>query len=496
MQVSEEHTATELVAAIARGELTALAAVEDALARIDARADLGAVVALDPEGARAAAARIDADRAAGAPLGPLAGLPLLVKDNVNTAGLPTTGGTPALRDVRPTADAAVLAPLLAAGAIIVGKSTMHELAFGITTTNLTPGAAITRNPYDAARIPGGSSGGTAAAIAARLVPAGLGTDTGASVRIPAAFSGIVGFRPSTGGPAHRWSGAGVLPLSHTLDTPGPLGRTVHDVALLDAVVTGGSVPAPAEATGLRLGVPAVLWSDLESPVAAVVHDARRRLADAGIELVDVDMPEALELAGRIVFPLALHEPRTAIPDYLRDTGVEGVTLETIADGIASPDVRNAFGAVLADAFGDAYPDAIAVHRPRLQRAYADYFAAHGVDAILFPTSPVLPAPIDAVNGSSTLSVDGGPPVDTFATTIRNVGPGSCAGVPSLSVPAGLTPGGLPVGLDLEGPVDADTRLLAIGMALEAVLGTLPAPPAPEGSGQRYGPHTPDGAETP
>ena len=474
----EELTATEVVAAIARGELTALDHLDAVLARADARADLGAVAALDREGAREAAARIDADRAAGAVLGPLAGLPLLVKDNINTTTLPTTGGTPALRGVRPTADAAVLAPLRAAGAIVVGTTTMHELAFGVTTTNLAPGAAIARNPYDTARIPGGSSGGTAAAIAARIVPAGLGTDTGASVRVPAAFCGIAGLRPSTGGPRRRWSGAGVLPLSHTLDTVGPLGRTVRDVALLDAVVTGGAVPTPPDLAGLRIGTPAVLWDGLESPVAAVMAEARERLADAGVVLVDVDMPDALALAEQIVFPLALHEPRTTIPEYLRETGVEGVTLESIADGIASPDVRNAFAAVMADAFGDAYPDAIDVHRPRLRRLYADHLAEHGLDAILFPTAPVLPAPVDAVNGSGTLSVDGGPPVDTFTTTIRNMGPGSCAGVPSLSLPAGRTPDGLPVGLALEGPVDGDTRLLAIGMAVEALLGTLPAPPLP------------------
>jgi indoleacetamide hydrolase len=476
--VNEELTATEVVAAIARGELTALSCVEAVLAQADARADLGAVAALDRDGAREAAARVDADRADGAVLGPLAGLPLLVKDNINTTTLPTTGGTPALRDVRPTADAAVLAPLRAAGAIVVGTATMHELAFGVTTTNLSPGAAIARNPYDTSRIPGGSSGGTAAAIAARIVPAGLGTDTGASVRIPAAFCGIAGFRPSTGGPRRRYSGAGVLPLSHTLDTVGPLGRTVRDVALLDAVVTGGTVPAPADLAGLRIGTPAVLWSDLERSVAAVMDEARGRLADAGVVLVDVDMPEALALADQIVFPLALHEPRTAVPEYLRETGVEGITLDMIASAIAGPDVRAAFSAVTADAFGDAYPDAIGVHRPRLQRLYADHLAEHALDAILFPTSPVLPAPIDAVNGSGTLNVDGGPPVDTFTTTIRMMAPGSCAGVPSLSLPAGRTPGGLPVGLNLEGPVDGDTRLLAIGMAVEALLGTLPAPPLP------------------
>ena len=124
----------------------------------------------------------------------------------------------------------------------------------------------------------------------------------------------------------------------------------------------------------------------------------------------------------------------------------------------------------------AYPDAINVHRPQLQRMYSAYFADNSLDALVFPTSPVLPAPIDPGNGSGTLSVDGGPPVDTFATTIRNMGPGSSAGVPSLSLPAGLSAGGLPVGLNLEGPIDGDSTILAIGMAMESLLGPLPAPP--------------------
>lgn len=467
-------SATEVVAAVARGELSAVDHVTAVLARADDLADLHAVVALDRDGALAAAARVDAARAAGEPLGRLAGLAILVKDNIDTANLPTTGGTPALRDHRPAADAEVLGPLLAAGAIVVGKATMHELALGVTTTNLAAG--ITENPYDRSRVPGGSSGGTAAAVAARIVPAGLGSDTGASVRVPASFSGVVGFRPSTGGPRRRYSGAGVLPLSHTLDTVGPIGRTVADVALLDSIVTGAPVPAPAELAGLRLGVPTALWAGLESGVAAVMDDARRRLADAGVVLVDVDMPEVLGLCEQIVFPLALHEPIADIPAYLRHSGADGVTLESIGAQIASPDVRGAFGAVLGDAFGAVYQDAIDVHRPRLQELCAAAFAREDVDALLFPTSPVLPAPIDRVNGSSAHSVDGGEPVDTFLTTIRNMGPGSGAGLPSLSLPAGMTPGGLPVGLNLDGPVDTDTRVLAIGMAIEALLGTLPAPP--------------------
>ena len=470
-----ELTASEAVTAIATGALTAVAYTTTLLDRAEKLAGLNTVITLDREGALAVAGRIDAARTAGTALGPLAGLSVLVKDNINTKGLPTTGGTPALRDFRPASDAAVLRPLLEAGAFVLGKANMHELAFGITTTNLAPFAGIAKNPYDQSRIPGGSSGGTAAAIAARIVPAGLGSDTGGSVRIPASYNGIAGLRPSTGGGQRRYSGTGVLPISHTLDTVGPLGRTVADVALLDSVITDSPVPAPAALAGLRIGTPAALWSGLEREVDTVVQDAKQRLARAGVVLVDVDMPEALTQPGKIIFAIALHEPITDIPRYLSDSGAAGITVESITAQIASPDVRRTFTAVVADAQGAAYPAAVGIDRPALQKIYSDYLAINRLDAIMFPTSPVLPAPIDAVNGSGTMSVDGGPPVDTFTTTIRNMGHGSCVGAPGLSLPAGMSSGGLPVGLCLEGPVDSDARVLAIGMAIESVLGPLPAP---------------------
>jgi indoleacetamide hydrolase len=468
-------SATAAVAAIAGGDLTATAYTTTLLDRAEQLTDRRAVITLNRAGALASAARIDDARRSGTALGRLAGLPVIVKDNINTKDLPTTAGTPALHDFRPTEDAAVLRPLLDAGAIILGKANMHELAFGITTTNFAPFAGTTTNPYDPSRIPGGSSGGTGAAIAARIAPAGLGSDTGASVRIPAAFNGIAGLRPSTGGRRHRYSGTGVCPLSHTLDTVGPMARTVADVALLDSVITGAAITPPARLDGLRVGVPAALWSGLEGEVNTVMQAAKRRLADAGVVFVDADLPDILALSEKVIFPVALHEPIADIAKYLEDSGATGITVTSIIDQIASPDVKKTFEVVLADAMAAAYPDAVNVYRPQLQRMYSAYFADNSLDALVFPTSPVLPAPIDPVNGTGTLSIDGGPPVDTFTTTIRNMGPGSSAGVPSLSLPAGMSACGLPVGLNLEGPIDGDSTILAIGMAIESLLGPLPAP---------------------
>jgi mandelamide amidase len=472
-------TSSQVVAAIRDGSLSAEAYVTTLISRAEALKDLNALIVLNKTGALAAARNIDALRKNGAVLPALAGLPIVVKDNINTRDLPTTAGTPALRNVQPKHNAPSLQKLIDAGAIVLGKANMHELAFGITSTNLASFAGPVKNPYDKTRIAGGSSGGTAAAIAARITPAGLGTDTGGSTRIPAALCGIVGLRPSVGngGIQRRYTDThAVVPISHTRDTVGPMGRTVADVALLDAVITGTTLPAAIGLKGLRIGIPASFWAGLDSQVAAVMAAAKSKLAAAGVVFVDVDTAGLAALNNNVSFQIALHEPIADIPAYLAATGVTGITLADIAAQVASPDVKAAYGAILADAFGAAYPDAINVYRPQLQALYANYFADNALDALMFPTT-VLPAvTIDAVNGSSTLSINGGPPVDELGTYIANTDPGSNAGIPGLSIPAGMTSAGLPVGLELDGPIGSDERLLGIGLSIEKVLGTLTAPP--------------------
>lgn len=471
-------SAAETVSAIAQGRLTAEELVTTLLARARALASLNAFITLDEAGALAAARAVDAQRRSGAALPPLAGLPVVVKDNINVRGLPTTGGTPALRKLVAAADAPSVARLRQAGAIVLGKTNLHELAFGITSTNLSPFAGPVHNPYDSTRIPGGSSGGTAAAIAARIAVAGLGTDTGGSTRVPAALCGIAGLRPSVGngGAERRYHDENaVVPISHTRDTVGPMGRSVADLALLDAAITGTAVPAAASLAGLRLGVPASFWAGLDNGLAAVAQAARARLQAAGVVLVDLDLPGLAELNNQVSFQIALHEPIADLPAWLAANGAANLTLADVAAGVASPDVKGAFSAILADAFGAAYPDAINLYRPRMQALYAACFAEHRIEALLFPTTLLPATTIDAVNGSSTVSVNGGPPADTFGTYIRNTDPGSNAGLPGLSLPAGLTAGGLPVGLELDGPVGSDRRLIAIGLAIEALLGPVPAP---------------------
>jgi len=467
-------TAAELVASIRDKKISAVSAVRAALERAEQQKDLNAFVILNRDGALAAAALVDAGKTTGA----LAGLPIVVKDNINTADLPTSGGTPALQNARPTRNAPSLQKLLDAGAIIIGKTNMHELAFGITSTNLSSFAGAVKNPYHKTRIPGGSSGGTAAAVAARIVTCGLGSDTGGSTRVPAALTGTVGLRPSVGngGAERRYDDANlVVPISHTRDTVGPMGRTVADVALLDSVITGSPVALAEPLRGKRLGIPASFWSGLDRELEAVAIAARAKLADAGVVLVDADLPGLFEQNAKVSFPVALHEPVADIPAYLKASGIEGITLADIAAKIASPDVQGAFGAITADVFGAAYPDVMTVQRPALQKLYAAYFRDNRLDGILFPTT-IAPAPtIDMEKGSSEMSINGGTPAPTFDTMIRNTDPGSNAGLPGLSLFAGMTAGGLPVGLEIDGPVGSDTKLLGLGLSIEAILGTAPAP---------------------
>jgi Asp-tRNA(Asn)/Glu-tRNA(Gln) amidotransferase A subunit family amidase len=471
-------TAADIVAAIAEKKTSAFTVLQAAIERAEQLTDLNALIVLNKDAALAAARKVDAARDSGAKLPALAGLPIVVKDNINTSDMPTSGGTPALRNARPNKNAPSLQKLLDAGAIVIGKANMHELAFGITSSNLSPFAGPVKNPYDKSRIPGGSSGGTAAAIAAGIVTSGRGADTGGSTRIPAALTGIVGLRPSVGngGAERRYDDTNaVVPISHTRDTIGPMGRTVADVALLDSVITGSARATPTPLRGTRLGIPMALWSGLDRDLEVVVNAARTSLAEAGVVFVDADIAGLFDLNGKVSFPLALHEPIADFPAYLKASGIEGVTLADIAAQIASPDVEGAFGAIVADAFGAAYDDAISVQRPALQKLYASYFRDNNLDGILFPTTVAPAVAIDADKGSGEMSLNGDKPVPTFNTLIRNTDPGSNAGIPGLSLFAGMARGGLPVGLEIDGPVGSDGKLLGLGLSIESVLGTAPPP---------------------
>jgi mandelamide amidase len=458
----------EAAAAIRAGEINAESLADALLARAAACVNLTAFITLEPDRVRRAARQADRRRASGAVLGPLHGVPLALKDNLDTIDLPTSGGTPGLAGQRPKRDAAIVDALLAAGAIVLGKSNMHELAFGITNNNAAFGPA--RNPYALDRIPGGSSGGSAVAVAARLAPGGVGTDTGGSVRVPAALCGIVGFRPSTG----RWSQAGIVPISHTRDTPGPMARSVADCALMDGVVTGAAnEAAPVRLEGLRIGVPRRhFWENLDTELGAICEATLQRLKEAGALLVEIDMSREAALDAESGFPIALYETVVDLGGYLADHSLQ-LDFNSLAKLAASPDVNGILNSLTGNG---AVPEpayrAALQKRSELQETYRLHFAEHRIAAIIFPTTP---APAAAIGEDETFTLNG-KPHPTFATFIRNTGPGSVAGIPGISLPAGITAAGLPVGIELSGPVSSDRELLAICAAVERVLPKLPAPP--------------------
>jgi mandelamide amidase len=460
-------TAGEALKAMGEGKVSSSDLTAAFLERCQRHASLNAFIHLDPAAAKAAAAQSDARRRAGK-AGPLEGLPLVLKDNIDTAAMPTTGGTPALRNHRPKKDATVAARLIGAGAVVLGKTNLHELAYGITNNNGAFGAA--RNPYDPTRIPGASSGGTGIAVAARLAPAGIGSDTGGSVRIPAALCGIAGLRPTL----LRWPQDGIVPISHTRDTAGPMARSVADLALLDGIVTGGALAeTPASLKGLRIGVPrGLFWENLHPDTAKIAEETLKALANAGVVLVEADIPDVGALDQAAGFPIALYETIVDLDKYLasHDTGLD---FAKVVAQVGSPDVKGILSSLLGEMAvpEPAYREALTVHRPKLQAAYADYFKRERVEAAIFPTTPLPAAKI----GEDETTMLNGAAVPTFFTFIRNTSPGSVAGIPGLSLAAGLTPTGLPVGMELDGPAGSDRRLLAIGLAIEAILPKLPPP---------------------
>lgn len=489
-----ETTVAEVHAAMTDGRITAEALVERYLARIDAYDDdLNAILTVNDD-ARRRARDLDARFAEDGPVGPLHGVPVLLKDNQDTHDMPTTAGSVALADSRPPRDAFVVERLREAGAVILAKANLQELSFGVDTVSSLGGA--TRNAYDLGRRPSGSSGGTAAAVAANLATVGTGSDTCSSVRSPPAFNALVGVRPTRG----LVSRTGIVPLSETQDTAGPVTRTVEDAArMLDAmagydpedpVTATGADEVPADGyvshldpdglDGARIGVAREFFgvhdetsaSEADAAaVTAVVDDAIEAMAAAGATVVDpVDVVDADALGSARVIP---HEFARDFDRYLARLG-DAAPHDSLAavyeTGTITPSVESRFEAAgILDVDADTLEeDADYLRRLRrrteLREAVLARMVEADLDALLYPPSRVPPVEIPEHQPFSEMNCE------LAAHT----------GLPAMVLPAGFTDDGLPVGVELLGRRFAEPRLFELGYGFERA--TDPRTPP-----ERFGP---------
>ena len=460
------------------GEVSARELVEAVLTRAaHTEAELHCYLTIDHDGARAAAAAVDRARASGESLGPLAGIPIALKDNLCTRGLETTCSSQILAGYRPPYEATVVRRLREAGAVLVGKTNLDEFAMGSSTENSAYGP--TRNPWDPDRVPGGSSGGSAAAVAAGSALAALGSDTGGSIRQPAALCGVVGMKPTYG----LVSRYGLVAFASSLDQIGPLTRTVGDAALLFSLLAGHD---PLDATSWTGEVPEVT-SHLERGVEGLRVGVVRELSGEGYEeAVDRtcrQMVVALEREGATVVEVSLPTVEVALSAYyliapaeasanlarfdgvrygLRVNGgtAEEMMAATRAQGFGPEVIRRILLGTYALSAG--YYDAFYGQAQRVRTLIQQDFAAayRQVDVLVSPTSPTVAFPL----GARTQD-----PLAMYLSDICTI-PSNLAGHPAISVPVGLDPAGLPIGFQVMAPALGEAVMFQVAATVERLAG--------------------------
>ncbi len=467
------ESASKIASDVRSGARTAASTVKESLDAIAARdAELHAFLYVDDLGARAAAIVVDAAIEAGRDPGPLAGVPLALKDNLCVRGVATTCGSKILNGWKPPYTATVIERLVAAGAIPIGKTNLDEFAMGSSTENSAFGPS--RNPHDTSKVPGGSSGGSAVAVAAGYVPVSLGSDTGGSIRQPAAFCGLVGYKPTYG----HVSRYGLVAFSSSLDQIGPFANTVGDAALISTVICGHD---PADSTSLRDGYPDLmgalergvaglrvgLCSDLldgaDDEIVAQVRAAAQVLEAAGAEIIDIAIPE-LRLGLSAYYLLA---PAEASSNLARYDGVRfGLRVER--DDVAAMNVATrtaGFGAevkrrimlgtyALSAGYYDAYYGQAQKTRRLITNALDNAYAS--VDVLLGATTPT------TAFGFGDKVAD---PMSMYLSDLFTI-PTNLAGHPAISVPFGVGATGMPIGVQILAPGRKDDLLFQVGAVLE------------------------------
>jgi len=467
------RSATALAAAVRARRVTARTAADHYLGRIAAHdGAVRAFLHVDPAVVRAQADALDARIARGDTAGALLGVPVAIKDNLCTTGQPTTCASKILADYRPPYDAHVVERIRAEGGVILGKTNLDEFAMGASTEN--SGVAASRNPHDLKRVPGGSSGGSAAAVAAGLAPLALGSDTGGSVRQPAALCGIVGHRPTYGALSRH----GLIAFASSLDQVGPMALNLEDCTLLMAVIAGhdsrdstsrpGGFDAAAARrddalSGLRIGVPAEYHSDaLDPEVRAAVRQLEDLAVGAGARLVPLSMP----LTPYAIPTYYLVVTSEASSNLARFDGIRYGPRDEQQELAASyATTRRRFGDevkrrimlgtyALSAGYYDAYYKKALQVRARIGEEFARAFAR--CDVLLGPTTPTPAFPLGEKSDD---------PVQMYLCDVFTA-PAPLAGLPALSMPCGKSKAGLPIGAQLQGPTGADARLFAVARALE------------------------------
>jgi len=404
--------------------------------------------------------------------GPLHGLPIAIKDNLDTKNIRTTGGSKILESWKPQIDANVVQKLKKAGAVILGKTNMHEFAYGITTNN--PHYGPTRNPYDLTRIPGGSSGGSAAATAADLCAGAIGTDTGGSVRIPAALCGLVGLKPTLG----RVGRGGMIYLSHTRDVIGPITKTVADSAIIleaiagidyrDPISSSNSVPPyfsnlKKALKGKTFGVPKkTFFEEMHPDTEKVIQDVIKEITSLGGNIKEVEVNH-LDKATETGFCIVMSECIYLMENYLKDFDPHASVEKYF--GQFGPDVRE----ILRSQKGTSnskpipayvYVESLLEDRNKMIAGFQE--AMINVEALLLPTTPLPASKIGEDDEIELL----GKKVNTFLTFIKNCDPISVVGYPAITVPAGYSTTGLPIGLQIVARPWEEENLLCIAYAFE------------------------------
>jgi len=452
-----ELSLSEAARLVSTKEVSPVELVDACLGRIDSVNDkLAAYIEVYRDGARQVAKAAETMISAGHRLGPLHGVPIALKDNIGLAGLVTTAGSKILEDWRPDVDATVAERLKGSGAIIIGKTNMHEFAWGGTSAN--PHYGFVRNPWNTDRFPAGSSGGSGAAVAARTCYGALGTDTGGSIRLPSAINGIVGIRPTIG----RVSNAGIVPLAWSMDTVGPMARTVEDCALMFNVIAGydprdlSSTTIPTVnytadlnhgVQGLRIGIVSdYFFHHLQAPVHDAVKAALDTLVELGASVIDVAIEN---IHGNISAQLTVEscEPSTYHQQWLRERPQD-----------YGDDVR------LLLEIGELH---LATHylqaqryRSLLRAEFMDAFKS--VDVFICPTLPFTATRI----GETLVEIENGIEEDMLAAIMQFTGVPSLTGLPSLNVPCGFDPDGLPIGMQVIGRPFDETTLFRVGSAFQ------------------------------